>query len=99
MTDDEGVNDEFGKLVDRMSDPLASRAVEIVEVAEPATMVEVIVPISVYEKPEVVLFSTIAAYLDQQPRRAVAGISVSYEIRSHNLPHLIATMFLGDPVE
>lgn len=98
MTDDEGVNDEFNELVDRMSDPDASTTVEICEIAEPASMVEVLVPVTQYPHPEVVLFDTIAEYLRRTPRRAVVGISVVYEIRSHNLPHLIATLFLSDPV-
>lgn len=98
MTDDEGVNDEFSELVDRMADPAASQAVEICEVAEQASMVEVTVPVSVYEHPEWVLFSTVAEYLRSTPRRAVVGFAISYEIRSHNLPHLIGTLFLSDPV-
>jgi hypothetical protein len=98
VTDDEGVNGEFEELVERMADPSASQEVEICEVAEQASMVEVIIPVTVYEEPEVVLFRTIAEYLASTPRRAVVGITVSYELRSHNLPHLIATLFLSAPV-
>jgi hypothetical protein len=54
--------------------------------------------VTVYDEPEVVLFSTVAEYLRTRPRRAVVGFSISYEIRSHNLPHLIGTLFLSDPV-
>jgi hypothetical protein len=98
VTNDEGEHDEFEQLVERMSDPTASQEVEICEVAETASMIEVIVPVTVYEHPEVVLFKTVAEYLNSTPRRAVVGMTVSYEIRSHNLPHLIGTLFLSDPV-
>jgi len=99
VSNDEGESDEFSELVERMADPTASQSVEICEVAEKASMVEVTVPVTVYEHPEHVLFSTIAEYLKSTPRRAVVGITVSYEIRSHNLPHLIGTLFLSDPIK
>lgn len=98
MTEDDGVNDAFSELVDRMSDKDAATQVEICEVAEHASMVEVVVPITNFDHPEIALFETITEYLRSTPRRAVVGVSVVYEIRSHNLPHLIATLFLSSPL-
>jgi hypothetical protein len=98
VTDDEGVNEEFNELIERMSDPSAVQQVEICEVAESANMVEVLVPVTVYPHPEIVLFEAVIAYLKKGPRRAVLGMSMVYEIRSHNLPHLIGTLFLSEPV-
>jgi hypothetical protein len=99
MTDDDDMGAEFDRLVDRMADPENSQSVQVVEVAETASIVEVTVPISVFPNPEVILFRTVASYLNSmEQRRAVAGFSVVYEVRSHNAPHIVATLFLSDPV-
>lgn len=97
MTTDDGANDEFDELVGRMADEHTAQQVEIAEIAEPAGTVEFTVPITVYPHPEVVLFETITEYLRQTPRRATLALSISYEVRSHYLPHLVATLFLGTP--
>lgn len=99
MTDDENIGAEFDRLIGDMADPENSQNVQIVEVAEKAAIVEVSVPILVYPNPEVILFRTIAEYLQSmEQRRALAGFSVVYEVRSHNAPHIVATLFLSDPV-
>lgn len=95
MTNDDA-NDEFDKLIDGMSDAHVSQEVEVCEIAELASVVEVTVPMTVYDHPELTLFSTIAAYIRSTPRRAIVGFSVSYEIRGHTVPHLVGTLVLSD---
>lgn len=98
MSYEDGVNDEFGELVDRMSDPSMATTVEIAETTDTASIVEVTVPIATIDRPELALFTTIVDYLGRGQRRAVLGMQVTYEIRSHAQPHLIGTLFLGDPM-
>jgi hypothetical protein len=89
-------NDEFDKLIERMSDTHAVEEVTICEIAEQASVVEVTVPMNVYDHPELTMFNTITAYVRSTPRRMIVSISVSYEIRGHALPHLVATLVLSD---
>lgn len=96
MSDDMGR--AFDELIEGLASPDAPHRVEVVEIAERASMVEFLVPIANYPDPEVVLFRTIAGYLESTPRRPVVAISVGYEVRSHNQPFLIAAVMLGEPI-
>lgn len=89
-------NDEFDQLINRMSDQHAVEEVTVCEIAEQASVIEVTVPMNVYDHPELTLFNTITAYVRSTPRRAIVSINVSYEIRGHTLPHLVATLVLSD---
>lgn len=81
-----------------MADPHNSQRIEVTEIAETVSVVEITVPIALYAQPELTLFRTIIGYLEAGPRRAVTGITIVYEIRSHNAPHLVATLFLTEPI-
>lgn len=95
---DDNSDEDFDDLVGRMADENNAQEVEISEIAEQASIVEVTVPIMGYAHPEVVLFETITEYLKQTPRRPVVAVSISYEVRSHYSPQLIATLFLGGTI-
>lgn len=96
--DDDDMAREFDGLVQRMNDPGALDQIEVVEVFEKATMVEVTVPIQRFPEPEVALLQTITQYLKKGDRRAIVSLNAVYEVRGGN-PCLVGTLMLTDPIE
>lgn len=95
---DDDMDKEFDGLVQRMNDPEALAKIEVTEVLEKATMVEVTVPIKQYPEPEVALLQTITQYLKQGERRAIVSLNAVYEVRGGN-PCLVGVIMLTDPIE
>jgi hypothetical protein len=93
MTDDR-VNEEFNELVKRVQ---GLAEVEVTEIAEPGFVVEIAVPIDKYPEPEDTLLQVLREYLQSGPRRAILGISVTYEARGGN-PTLVAAVILTSPL-
>lgn len=70
-------NDEFERIIE--ANIMPSSAVNVVEIAEQATMVEFRVPLDVSDHPEATLFEVISEYLASRGRRrALVGCNVVY---------------------
>lgn len=70
---------------------------EIVEIDEPATVVEFSVDLT-KDHPEVELLNLVSNYLSDNARRPLLGFACSYYLPEDSLPFLQAAVFLGEPL-